>query len=557
MYIREYRGVKNRVNVLVKTHVCAIGFLLVLALAACESEDSDSTIVTEEGSINGITSPEINQYLGIPYAAPPVGELRWKPPEPHDRWDGVFKAAQFGSPCPQRTAMGYGSFIGNEDCLFLNVYTPGENRNDKTEKGLPVMVWIHGGALLFGAGSEYDPTPLVTKGDVIVVTLNYRLGFLGWFAHAALDAEGHRKANYGLMDQQLALQWVKRNIAAFGGDPDRVTIFGESAGGLSVYCNLASPTAAGLFQRAIAESGAYAGLVTYPQFIVPLTDAEANGTAFAAKVGCPQQTADCLRAIAASDLVAAQPSETNSVNPMVDGEVLTQTPGEAFAGGNFNKAPVISGSNHDEWRFFSAAFYDWAGAPMKDTDYRSAVAALLKAPDPDPSGVLNMFLNLYPLSNYPPSPGGQSAPLAYGALGTDAAFACPGWNAAEALSQHVPVYAYEFNDPAAPLWPGLPPPSFPMGAYHTSELLYLMYMGNPAEPVSFTKDQQALSDAMIGYWTQFAKTGDPNFAGAPTWLSYAGDNGRLQTLKPPAPETTPMADFYQYHHCAIWLTPPP
>jgi len=543
-----------------KVRHSTIGLALVLALAACGGEDLVSTpstftgIVTADGSLTGITSPAINQYLGIPYAAPPVGERRWAPPQPHGAWDGVLEATQVGSPCPQITSLGFGSFVGNEDCLFLNVYTPGQTKSAKTQKGLPVMVWIHGGSLLFGAGSEYDPTPLVTKGDVIVVTFNYRLGVLGWFAHAALDAEDHLNANYGLMDQQLALQWVQRNIAAFGGDPDQVTIFGESAGGLSVYANLASPTAAGLFHGAIAQSGAYASFTYYNQYIVPLTDAESVGATFAGKVGCAEQTAECLRAKSAADLVAAQPRDF--INPIVDGDVLLQPPGAAFASGEFNKVPVMSGSNHDEYRLFTAATYDWVGNPLTDEEYRSAVATFLQQPDPSPI-VDFLVSSLYPLSNYPPPPGGESAPLAYSALVTDFFFACPGWSAAGVLSQHVRTYAYEFNDPEAPLWPGLPPASFPMGAYHAGELPYLMNLGVPVGPVSFTPDQQALSDAMISYWTQFAKTGDPNSAGTPTWPPYEGNDGEMQALKPPTPEAAAMSDFYSDHQCAIWLTPPP
>ena len=233
--------------------------------------------------MKGLLSPDINAFLGIPYAAPPLGALRWTPPRPHGHWHGVLEATQVGTPCPQRDF--FGTEFGNEDCLFLNVYTPGLKKNENKHNGLPVMVWIHGGSLVTGSRGLYDPMPLVEKGGVIVVTINYRLGVLGFLAHPALDAEGHLNANYGLMDQQFALQWVQRNIAAFGGDPKRVTIFGESAGGLSVYANLASPTAAGLFRRAIAESGAYASFQDYLQSIAPVAAAEAEGATFAASVG--------------------------------------------------------------------------------------------------------------------------------------------------------------------------------------------------------------------------------------------------------------------------------
>ena len=267
----------------------------------------------------------------------------------------------------------FGTLLGDEDCLFLNVYTPGGKKNRHEHDDLPVMVWIHGGSLVTGSGGLYDPTPLVTKGNVIVVTINYRLGALGFLAHPALDSEGHLNANYGLMDQQFALQWVQRNIEAFGGDPERVTIFGESAGGLSVYSHLASPTAAGLFHRAIAQSGAYTSFQNYQQAIVPIAVAEGVGTAFAASIGCSSQTAQCLRATSAASVVQAQASilTAGNIYPVVDGTVLTQPPGAALASGEFNHVPVISGSTHDEYRLFIALNFDYQGNPLTDAELSS------------------------------------------------------------------------------------------------------------------------------------------------------------------------------------------
>ena len=485
-------------------------------------QSSNPAIVTEDGPVKGILSPEINQFLGIPYAAPPLGALRWTPPQSHGHWHGVLEATQLGNECPQLDF--FGNEFGNEDCLFLNVYTPGLKKNQNKHDGLPVMVWIHGGSLVSWSGGLFDPTPLVEKGNVIVVTLNYRLGVLGFFAHPALDTEGHLNANYGLMDQQFALQWVQRNIAAFGGDPNRVTMFGESAGGLSVYSNLASPTAAGLFQRAIAESGAYTSFQDYQQAIVPLAVAEASGAAFATSIGCSTQTAQCLRATSAAALVAAQPG---IVYPVLDGTVLTQPPGAAFASGQFHRVPVISGSNHDEWRAFVALGYDYLGTPLQDADYPAAVAAFVGLPVDDPF-VQFFVLPLYPLSNYPPPPDVVSAPLALGAVGTDAVYACPTRNAAQLLSHYVPTYAYEFNDENAPLNLGFVPASFPFGAYHTAEIQYLFNIYGT--PVSFTSDQQRLSDTMIRYWTQFAKRGNPNAPVAPTWVPYNTVSDLFQSL---------------------------
>ncbi|HTY55811.1 MAG TPA: carboxylesterase family protein, partial [Candidatus Binataceae bacterium] len=211
--------------------------------------------LTPSGIIVGTTKNGTNQFLGIPYAAPPVGALRWTPPQPYKNLPFPFEASQFGNKCPQFDSF-TGQQEGDENCLFLNIYTPQAGLPTPNPKpklpGLPVMVWIPGGGLLTGAGSDYDPTRLVSKG-VIVVTINYRLGFLGFFAQQAIDAEGHLNGNYGLMDQQFAIRWVKENIRGFGGDPSRITIFGESAGAQSVFSQIASPLSAGLFKGAIAE----------------------------------------------------------------------------------------------------------------------------------------------------------------------------------------------------------------------------------------------------------------------------------------------------------------
>ena len=228
-------------------------------------------VVTDSGPVRGTVNGNVAEFLGIPYAAPPVGNLRWMPPQRYGRWKGVRDAFSFGNVCTQGGR-------GSENCLFLNVYVPNFKKNANKHSAMPVMFWIHGGGLTGGAGSDYDPTPLLAPGNVIVVTINYRLGYLGFFAQTALDSEGHDAGNYGLMDQQFAMQWVQHNIAVFGGDPSNVTIFGESAGGHSVYCNLASPTAAGLFSRAIAESGSYLIFDPFIQPIVTLPVGETTGS---------------------------------------------------------------------------------------------------------------------------------------------------------------------------------------------------------------------------------------------------------------------------------------
>jgi para-nitrobenzyl esterase len=544
--------------------LCLVATGIVNALSAAPAVASPA-IVTQNGPLKGIETPTTDEYLGIPYAVPPVGNLRWTPPQPNGRWHGVLQANRFGNFCTQPN--GFGGTLGSEDCLTLNIYTPRARKNQNKHHGLPVMVWIHGGSLVTGAGRDYDPTRMVEQGGVIVVTINYRVGLLGFFAHPAIDAEGHLNGNYGLMDQQLALKWVRRNIAAFGGDSRRTTIFGESAGGQSVYANLASPTAAGLFQRAISESGSYIEFQDYwtPISIVPLAQAETTGTSlvpsgttFAANpaVGCSSQTAECLRSVAASTLVLVQPS---TLYPFVDGTILTQSLEAAFSTGHFNRVPVISGGNHDEWRPFVAGQYDLTGHPLTDeADYKVAVAALWGAFGA--GFVTEIDSVLYPLANYPivPSIAGDPSPspgIALGASGTDGIFDCPERNGVALLSAFVPTYAYEFNDENAYLvfneFPSPPEPriTFPLGSGHFSEVPYLFDVF--PTPSVFTSDQQRLSESMISYWTTFAAKGNPNSAGQPPWSPYNPTTDEFQSLVPPTPtvETT----FNSEHLCsAFW-----
>jgi para-nitrobenzyl esterase len=414
----------------------------------------------------------------------------------------------------------------------LNVFTPGK-ANSGPSTLLPVMFWIHGGGLVVGESDDYDPTPLVAKG-VVVVTINYRLGELGFLAHPALSAESPTSAsgNYGLMDQQAAMGWVQRNIRAFGGDANNVTIFGQSAGGLSVQSELASPLAAGLFHKAIVESGAYS--LTQPS----LATAEASGTIFATAAGCSTQTATCLRGLSVSAILAAQPAST--MVPNLDGFVLPLTVRDAFSTGQFNRVPVIEGSNHDEWRLFVAQTEVATGVPLTAAGYISAIQATLGV-----SVAVATFIGTveYPLAAYP------SPSVALGAVGTDAVFSCNARNSARLLSQYVPTYQYEFNDPNAPML-YFPPVSFPTGAYHASELDYIFDLNQtPVPNPGLTPAQQDLSDTMVGYWTQFARSGDPNSAGAPAWPLFEASD-QFQSLQPSTPTTG--TGFAADHKCGFW-----
>src|SRR5215471_7966207 len=290
--------------------------LLPAGASATDGGSRSALVMTDEGAVRGTQTATLREFLGVPYAAPPVGDLRWRPPQPHARWAGVRDATSFGAHCAQGPSA-FGVASASEDCLFLNVFAPAR-RGDDVEHGAPVMLWIHGGALVVGESDDYDPAMLVARG-VVVVTINYRLGALGFLAHPALAAESARgsSGNFGLLDQQAALRWVRRNIREFGGDGDNVTIFGESAGGLSVHAQLASPLSHGLFARAIDESGAY--MPSQPS----LATAEAAGSAFAANAGCASQTAACLRGLPVATILAKQTGGTTG--PNVDGAILPTT----------------------------------------------------------------------------------------------------------------------------------------------------------------------------------------------------------------------------------------
>jgi para-nitrobenzyl esterase len=393
------------------------------------------------------------------------------------------------------------------------------------------MVWIVGGGLTTGESDDYDPVRFVNEG-AIVVTFNYRLGVLGFFAHPALSAESPDRVsgNYGLLDQQFALRWVRRNIASFGGDPDNVTIFGLSAGGLSVHAQLASPGATGLFRRAIVQSGAYSlGQPT-------LADAQAVGAVVAGQAGCT--TAACLRALPVTTILALQDTAfPNGMLPVVDGKTLPQSIGAAFGSGLFNRVPVIEGSTHDEGRFFVGTAELATGTPLAVAAYIPAVAQALGVSLAQAAGIATF----YPLAAY------SSPSLALGTVTTDAIFACNARLASGLLSQHVRTYQYEFNDPQAPIPAGISL-SFPSGAYHSADAQYLFELPLLGLP-GLSSDQAQLSSDMIRYWTRFARTGTPNAPDVPAWPRY-GASDRFQSLEAPTSQT--RGGFAADHKCALW-----
>ena len=493
--------------------------------AAPRPHRSPSALVVSltEGWIRGKTVGGADEYLGIPYAAPPVGPLRWRAPQPPAKWPGIRAATKFAPHCPQPAGV-FGRASTSENCLYLNVFAPASHRGT----GLPVMVWIHGGGFVGGESDDYDPSGLVADG-VIVVTINYRLGALGFLAHPALaDHRGGPTGDYGLMDQQAAMRWVQHNARAFGGDPANVTIFGESAGGQSVLLQLASPGARGLFAKAIAESGGYALSPT------PLATAEAAGRAFAAKAGCASQTAQCLRSLPVATILADQDQSGASAD--MDGLVITEQLKTALTSGNFNHVPVIDGSNHDEWRLF-VALATFEGHPVTVANYQAMIVSTLHVS----RRIAGLIAIQYPLADYP------SPALAMSALGTDAIFACPTLMLDQDMTRYVPTYAYEFNDEKAPA--PYPSPGFPYGAAHASELQYLF--GLPATSRgSLSAPQQQLAATMREEWTSFARSGVPSAAGAAAWPRFTAAAQTMLSLVPPDPEAE--SGFAAEHHCAFW-----
>ena len=495
---------------------------------------AQKVVVTQSGPVQGIGVSGVNEWLGIPYAAPPVGPLRFYPPQPPAAFSGTFQATQFGSSCPQ-SGNSFGHSSTDEDCLTLNVYAPA---SATPSSHLPVMVWIHGGAFENGEGYDYDPSAMINQSGVIVVTINYRLGLLGFLAHAALAAGDPRGStgNYGIQDQQAAIAWVRANIAGFGGNPGRMTIFGESAGGQSVEIQLTAPQTAPLF-GAIIQSGAYA------QALPTRAAAEATGATLATTMlGCPSgssaSVAACLRAVPVAALVAATPSTNLSVSPNVDGTTIPREPLHAYASGAFQHVRLINGSNHDEYRLF-VAIDDFLTGVETPATYMAAVDAQFGSLAP-------AVLAQYPLSAYP------SPDYALAALVTDYSFACGAHLLNSLAAQHTTVYSYELSDPNAPDLFLPPDPNFPvLGDSHAADLPYLFpqLVGFFGKPAAFTQSQLYLASTMRAFWTSLATYGRPLAPRSGVWQPY-NSAGTLLSLIPPAPAQE--SNFVTAHNCAFW-----
>jgi para-nitrobenzyl esterase len=490
---------------------------------------------TDHGLVRGFHEHGAREFLGIPYAAPPAGANQWRPPQPFPPWRGIRPATKPGHDCAQTGSLATGVPTTStfENCLFLNVYTP----PGAQVRRLPVMVWIHGGGFTGGAGRIYDGAMLAAREHVIVVTVNYRLSAFGFLALPSLDAESpdHSSGDYGLMDQQAALRWVQNNAFAFGGDPGNVTIFGESAGGASVCANMSSPTAFGLFARAIAESGCILPTPTKQA-------AQRQGTALAKSLGCPHPAtaAACLRAKPAAAILKAESSL--SWGPVTGGVTLPLSPVKAFETGHYLHVPLLQGSNLKEGEFFVGIEFDvLAGHPLTAAEYPKVVTAQFGAP------AAKAILAHYRLAGFP------SPDLALAQVLTDSEFSCPAL-LTDVLTSNSGSYAYEFSDPHPPN--DFPVKfSFPLGPAHSTELQYVFGRIPFLDTVPpFTPAQFALSAQMMGYWARFAATGNPNGRNAPNWPRFTGGKPQIQELLPNATAPEAAAVFTKAHQCSFWAT---
>lgn len=458
----------------------------------------------------------VRVFKGIPYAAPPIGELRWKAPQPLKAWDGVRTATEWGPRCVQTDRLGDLDPLNkrmDEDCLYLNVWTPATS----PDALLPVMVWIHGGSNLNGAGSqpEYDGTNLANKG-VVVVTINYRLDIFGFLAHPELTKESgtNSSGNYGLLDQIAALRWVQKNIRVFGGDPSRVTIFGESAGSFDVSLLMASPLAKDLFVRAIGESGG--ALTPIAAFgPKPLQIGEQDGIKFAQSVGV--NSVSDLRAKSAQELLDAVVKNPITYGlGVVDGYVVPEHPALIYKQGKQNHVPLLVGWNADEGSYFAGRI------KLESPSYVERVRAQFKEN-------ADNILELYPPGSTP-----ESERASFNALLGDEIIAYGSWAWAEraATGGKSPVFRYYFTrrPPGAPQEVSVNPIVAP-GVYHSAEIYYVFNNLHVMKDWPWSSEDRRLADATSSYWTNFAKTGDPNGAGLPRWDAYRpSSNGQIMEL---------------------------
>lgn len=459
------------------------------------NESLTTQVQVKQGRLQGTAEDGLLVFKGIPFAKPPVGDLRWRAPQPIKKWNGVLQANKF-APGPMQG--GNPPSGKSEDCLYLNVWTPAKSAKEK----IPVLVWIYGGGFAAGATSEatYNGKNLAKKG-VVLVSISYRVGLLGFMAHPELSGENPKNVsgNYGLLDMMAGLQWVKENIAAFGGDPNKVTIFGESAGGIAVSMLCASPLAKGLFNGAISQSGGSFGptrLTTYPgENLKPLKVAEKEGVDYMKNAGVT--SIEKLRSIEADKLPAGRGW------PIVDGWVIPDDQYKLYEAGKYNDIPVLIGYNSDEGASFTRTKDPKEFISSVETRYGKFAEDLLKA---------------YPV-------GENSVPKTARDLSRDAAFGWQTWSWArlQAKTGKSKVFFYYFDQ-----HPDHPKDSqyYGFGSYHGQEVAYVFENLDTSNP-QISKSDLEISNLMCTYWTNFAKYGDPNGKGIPAWPAFNNSDPKL------------------------------
>ncbi|MEU4801544.1 carboxylesterase family protein [Actinosynnema sp. NPDC023587] len=490
------------------------------------------------GTVRGRRFDGHLSFRGIPYAAPPVGDRRWRPPAPVTPWSGVRDATGPGNPAPQ-SARSFAEVTSlDEDCLTLDVTAPAAPGT-----GRPVVVWLHGGGGTNGTTAGRDARRLALAGDLVVVAPTFRLGVLGCFGHPGLADGG----TFGLQDQRAALRWVRREITRFGGDPANVTLAGESHGALMVAAHLVSPASAGLFHRAILQS-AFAvlgptpahtlipGVPALPPMWTPAAELDRLGAATAAEHGWTTPGGDPgaalarLRQVPVADLLQASDA---FIRPAFGGLTLPESPAVALPAGRFHRVPVVLGTTRDEARFYVGLFADLAGRPVTAESYPRLLAEAF-------GDAADEVAARYPLGDAP------TPSLAWARLCTDRAWARPAWELGRAFAAHTGTWFYEFADRDAP--PLVPLPGFPAGAQHSSELPYLFDF--PGGPV-LSAAQRALADGVRGYWAAFATRGDPARADLPAWPGFG--TGHVQSL---APDRIGGTDYRAEHRLDFWARLP-
>jgi para-nitrobenzyl esterase len=502
---------------------------------------SGTDVQTNSGPVCGVTASDQMSYLDIPFAAPPVGSLRWEPPQAPQPWTTTYQATQSVPECLSPAFGAPGVQAGtSEDCLYLEVIKPADVQPGQK---LPVMVEFHGGGFI-GTALTNNGGNLVSTGPVIYVFPNYRLGILGFLADKGF---GPNAGDYGLMDQQFALRWVQQNIAAFGGNPDNVTIFGESAGGATECDQVTSPAAKGLFKQAISISGFYnynVNTVWWPadckENLLTEAQAQAMSAQFAAKVGCGSAAAvaACLRAVPA-DTLAEDGGQVENVfgggviGPIVNGTTLPMSPGKAFKTGHVNHVKLMIGVGGNE---FNGGVY--ANTPGQAPVVATTPAQYQQLVTQQFGSLAPKVMQLYPLQDFP------SPFIAYRNIMADAFSACPALANDAQLSKYIPVYAYEDDDTDSPATGT----TEPLGAYH-SAINRLVH----DSPSSLDPNQAALQTQVLLQWTSFARTGNPDVAGAPPWTSYTAANPMVMSWQPSGDSMlTPASTLMTQHNCGFW-----